>query len=469
MTMTSHPVFIALMAVLVIVVIRNLIAVAHLLISIWVFYTRPRPTVSRQAIWARRAAHSPPITIIAPAFNESLSVVDSAGSLLAIEYPDHQVIIVNDGSSDDTLERLIAAFQLYEVERRPVAHLHRTEVRGVYASRKHRNLTVIDKMNGRKADAVNAGLSYALTPLVCIIDADTIVEPDGLLRAAKPFVTDDGSLLAVGGTIRAVNGCRVENGYVQAVGTPKSWLACFQILEYTRAFLSVRVAAAHMKSLLLISGAFGVFRRDALMEIGGLRHDTVGEDLEVIVRLHRHFCGSGRPYKIDFIPEIVVWTDVPQTIKGLRNQRARWQQGALETLAHHRSMIGNPRYRQIGLWALPIAYLEDVIGPFAELLGWILMPIGFALGIIPAGLAVAFIFQTIVIGLGLSIGALVLDNKTRQRKPPTAKFAKIMFAALIEGIGYRQLSLLFRLDGIRRYLRKEKAWAAAGRSALLRS
>lgn len=451
------------------VIARNGVAIAYLLVSTWEFYTRPRPTVSRHAIWARRAGHAPSITVIAPAFNESLAIRDSVRSLLAIEHPDHEIMVVNDGSTDDTLEQLIDGFDLYEIERQPVTVLQKSRIIAIYASRIHPNLTVIDKENGRKADAVNAGLSYALTELVCIIDADTLVEPDGLLRASKPFVTDNGSLIAVGGSIRIMNGCTVNNGYITKIGAPASWLARFQILEYTRAFLTVRVAAAKLRSLLLISGAFGVFRRSALIEIGGLRHDTVGEDLELIVRLHRHFSEQKRTYSIDFIPEIVVWTDAPQTWKGLRGQRARWQQGSLETLKRHRAMIGNPRYGKVGTIALPIQILEDVIGPAAELLGWIIIPLAYVTGNLSMEIAAAFMFHTMVIGVALTIGALVLDNKLRQRNAPADEFAKIMLAALLENLGYRQISLLFRLDGVRRFFRKETSWAAAGRSELMRS
>ena len=446
-----------------IVVLRNLVSLAQLIIAGYVFYTRVPPASRSIDLWSRYADLAPPISVIAPAFNEELSIVDSVRALLALEYPEHEVIVVNDGSTDATLDTLTKAFALEQADLPQVAELQVTQILGTYRSATHPNLILIDKENGRKADAVNAGLGFARTPLVCIIDADSIIEPDGLLRSAEPFLTDDGSLVAVGGAIRIANGCEVKGGSLRKIGVPKAWLPRFQVVEYLRAFLTARVANAHFDALTLISGAFGLFRRDVLVEIGGYRHDTIGEDLELMIHLHRHLRDKQVPYSFDFVPEIVCWTEAPATLGGLRNQRARWQQGALETLERHRSMLFNPRYGRIGMLMMPQIVLEDVLGPPAELIGYIVFPAAYALGLLSGQEALAFLFLTFVLGTGLSVGTLALEESQLRRTPTARDLWRITVAAVVENFGYRQINLVFRLIGIKRHLRGETAWSAVPR------
>lgn len=446
-----------------IVVFRNAISLIQLVLAGYVFATRVKPSPASLDLWRRYADLTLPISVIAPAFNEELSIVQSVKALLALEYPQHDVIVVNDGSKDGTMAALIAGFDMVPVEREQIAHLHITQILGVYQSRTNPNLWGIDKTNGRKADAANAGIGFARTPLVCVIDADSIIEPDGLLRAAEPFMHDDGRMMAVGGAIRIANGCEIRGGSLRKIGISKDWLPRFQVVEYLRAFLTARVANAHSQTLMLISGAFGVFRRSVLVEMGGYRHDTVGEDLELIVRLHRHMREKGQDYRIDFVPEIVCWTEAPADWGGLRNQRARWQQGALETLVRHRRMIGNPRYGRIGLLAMPQILIEDVVGPPAELVGYILVPLAILLGVLDPVAAVVYMCLTVLFGAGLSLGTLALEEVQLRRTPSAADLARLGAASFIENFGYRQANLVFRLIGMRRFLKKETTWSAVPR------
>jgi cellulose synthase/poly-beta-1,6-N-acetylglucosamine synthase-like glycosyltransferase len=446
------------------VLCRNFVSLVQLATASWVFAIRLRPFERSVDLWSRSESLVPPVSVIAPSFNEELSIVESVSALLALQYPDHEVIVVNDGSTDQTLSRLLEAFQLVPLERSPVTVLHRTRVRGVYSSPSHPKLVVIDKENGRKADAVNAGLGYAQRPLVCVIDADSIIEPDGLLRAIEPFLWDDGRLIAGGGAIRVVNGSTVRGGHISRAGLSPRWLPRFQIVEYMRAFLVSRVASSRMSMLLLISGAFGVFRRSVLVEVGGYRHDTVGEDLEIIMRLHRHMRNKKADYKIGFVPEAVCWTEVPERLVGLRNQRSRWQQGAIETVVAHRDMLFNPKYGRIGMIALPLLILEDVIGPPLELIGYLSVLASLAVGTVSPTIALSFFSLTLAFGTGVSIGALVLEEKQLRRTPSARTLALISLAAIMENFGYRQLNLIYRLRGIHSYLRKETNWAAVPRS-----
>lgn len=447
-----------------IVLVRNVMSVVQLLLAAWVFAHRIKPAARSIDLWSRYEDLAPPVTVVAPAFNEELSIVDSVKALLALQYPEHQVIVVNDGSKDATLEKMIDAFAMVPTDRQQLVALQTTRVIGVYASPNHPNLLVVDKENGRKADAANAGIGFAVTPLVCVIDADSIIEPDGLLRATEPFMTDHGDLVAVGGAIRVVNGSTVDGGHITRMRISDKWLPRFQIVEYMRAFLTARVANAHAGTLLLISGAFGIFKRSTLVEIGGYRHDTVGEDLELVTRLHRHLRETGRPYRIEFVPEVVCWTEAPETLPGLRNQRSRWQQGALETLVAHWRMVGNPRYGRIGIAAMPLMVLEDVIGPPAELIGYLVVPICFALGILEPATALAFLSLTFLFGTGISIATLALEERQLRRTPSAADLARIALAAVLENFGYRQINLIYRWRGVWRFIRKDSAWAAVPRT-----
>ena len=446
-----------------VVAARNAIAAVQLLIAGWVFLTRVSPGEGARELWQRYSDLALPISVIAPAYNEELSIVESVKALLALEYPDHEVIVVNDGSKDNTLAELIRAFEMRPAQRTQIAALQKTKILGTYRSSRYPNLLLVDKENGRKADAANAGIGFARTPLVCVIDADSIIEPDGLLRASEPFMYDDKRLIAVGGSIRIANGCTIRGGSLQKIGIAKDMVPRFQIVEYLRAFLMNRVANAHTNTLMLISGAFGLFRRSTLVEMGGYRHDTVGEDFELVVRMHRFMREQKREYRLAFVPDIVCWTEAPAALRGLDNQRARWQQGALETLQRHWKMIGNPRYGRIGLLAMPHIVLEDILGPPAELIGYLVLPAAALLGLLDPMMAVAFFFVSVVFGCVLSVGTLALEEQQLRRTPSAKDLLRIGVAAVIENFGYRQVNLWYRLVGIRRFFRNDTTWAAVPR------
>ncbi len=453
----------------VVVSVRNIVSTFQLVVAARFFQVRIRPATRGYDLWARYADLAPGVSVIAPSFNEELSIADSIRGLLSLEYPDYEVIVVNDGSTDSTLRTLIDEFEMEPIEREQLAVLQKTRILGVYASRKHPNLLLVDKENGRKADAVNAGIGFATAELVCVIDADSIIEPDGLLRATEPFMADDGGLVAIGGAIRIANGSIVEGGHVRQIRLPSGWLPRFQILEYLRAFLTARIANAELGVLMLISGAFGIFRRSVLIEIGGYRHDTVGEDLEIITRIHRHMRERRRRYRVGFVPEVVCWTDAPAEWKGLRNQRSRWEQGALETLVRHRRMIFNPRYGRIGMIGMPLIVIEDVLGPPCELFGYLVVPLLYALGLTSGTMVVAFFSLTVLFGTAISLGTLALEELQLRRTPSARDLFLIAVAALIENFGYRQANLVFRLRGVWRFLRNDTTWAAAGRAGFSRS
>lgn len=435
----------------------------YLVFSLIAFFAllehRRRWTTSRLAVVMRSPA-TPAISIVVPAYNEAVSIEQSLRSLLLLNHPEFEIIVVNDGSTDGTLDTMIASFELL---RAPLAYpqaLPTRPVKAAYRSFDHPELMIVDKENGGKADAVNAGINAARHPLVCVIDADSILEPLALLRAALPFI-EHPDTLATGGIIRVVNGCRVEAGRVTEVGMPRAWLARFQVVEYLRAFLNGRVALSSMNALMIISGAFGLFRRDALVEVGGFRQDTIGEDMEVVAHMHRHWRQSGRPYRIVFLPDPVCWTEVPEELSVLERQRNRWQRGTCQVLSYHLAMAGNPRYGAVGWFGMPYYLLVEALGPVIETLGYVVTIAAVSFGLLDWVFAELFFLVAVVFGTLISLTCVLLEEMSFRRYPRTRDVLWLAALAVLENFGYRQLTSWWRFKGVVAFLRKQPlGWGA---------
>ena len=429
-----------------------------------------RPSLEASSLlWSRYAGLAPQIAIVAPAYNEELTIIASVDALLALHYPDFEVIVVNDGSADATLQALIDHYDLSTVPRLYEDAVPHAPIRGLYASPNLPRLLVVDKANGGKADALNAGINVARAPLICAIDADTLIEPDALIRIVRPFIEAPDRTIAAGGTIRIANGCEVDAGRVARVRLPRNFLALVQIVEYLRAFLMARLGLSRMRALLIISGAFGLFRRDAVIAVGGYSHGTVGEDMELIVKLHRHFLDLKQPYQIDFIAEPVAWTEVPESLRILGSQRARWLRGALETFARHSDMALNPRYGRIGLIGFGQVLIVDVIGPLTELCGYVLLPLFWALGLLSTDYLLAFLAVIFTFGLLISVVTLILEELELRRLPRARDLALLTLVAAAENFGYRQLSNFWRVRGLWQFLRKQQGWGTMTRKGFQRA
>ncbi|MFN4232998.1 glycosyltransferase family 2 protein [Thermus sp.] len=313
-----------------------------------------------------------------PTYNEEKTIAHSVRSFLSLHYPEFEVIVVADGPKDRTLEVLKEAFRLVEVEWVYRRALATKPVRAVYRSLVYPNLIVVDKENGGKADALNAGLNLARYPLFCAVDADSLLDAQALLRASRLFLEDD-RVLAVGGTLRPLNGAVVREGIVETLHLPRGYLEKVQIVEYARAFFMGRAGWSAMGALLIISGAFGLFRREEALRVGGYRTDTVGEDMELVVRLHRRAREEGREYRIVYTPDPICYTEVPADWATLRKQRNRWHRGLWEVLWNHRTMLFNPRYGRLGLVAMPYFFLFEALAPVVEVLGYVLFPVFYSL------------------------------------------------------------------------------------------
>lgn len=405
----------------------------------------------------------PPVTLIAPAYNEEATCIESTRAFLSIDYPNFEVIVVNDGSTDQTLARLKENFDLQSAARPPTSQLPTAEVRDVYRSQVHPNLWVVDKQNGGKADSLNAGINYCNTPFFCAMDADTLVEGEGLVRMVRPFLEDQ-TTVAVGGIVRVANGCTVQAGRVREVSMPKQWLPRLQVLEYLRAFFFGRVGWDALGGMLIISGAFGLFRRETVVGVGGYRTDTVGEDMELVVRMHRRLREDDEDYQVRFVPDPVAWTEVPSTLRILGSQRDRWQRGLAETMVRHQRMLFNPRYGRVGMLAYPFFYVLETFGPVLEFLGYILFVVALLKGAISGPFAIAFFLVAFVLGFALSLSAVAIEEVSFRRYEGTGDFLQLLLLPVVETFGYRQLNSWWRMKGLWSYLRSKEGWGTMERS-----
>jgi cellulose synthase/poly-beta-1,6-N-acetylglucosamine synthase-like glycosyltransferase len=413
---------------------------------------------------------TPPVSVVLPAHNEERAIVESVRAILALRYPAVEIIVVDDGSTDRTLERLDETFGLSPVPRVVPADVPTTgQIRSVHLCRTMgRRLVVVRKDKGGKTDALNTGLNVARNPLVCMVDADTLLDADALLRVVKPFTDDPERMVASGGVVRAANGSHVHSGRIVDLRMPRigsQLLPAMQVVEYLRAFLFGRTGWSRLDSLVVISGAFGLFRRDVLIEIGGLDPTSMTEDAELVVRLHRRLREANRDYRIKFVSEPVAWTEVPANTATLARQRRRWHRGLVEIAWRHRRMLFNPRYGRVGLVAMPHMVVIELLAPVVELGGLALIVVGVAAEIV-AGLAgvrldlvsgeftLLFLVTGYGYGLILSLAAIAAEEFSFHRYPRWRDLGAMLVAAACENFGLRQLTAWWRLQG---------GWAAVRR------
>lgn len=411
----------------------------------------------------------PPISILVPAYNEEATIVASVRSLLQLDYPEFEIVVINDGSKDSTLAELTRAFTLVPFPEAYWRRISCNEIRGIYRSTQYPNLRVFDKANGGKADALNAGINASRYPLFCAVDADSILQRDSLLRVVQPFVIDPLTIVS-GGTVRIANGCSISGGFLVEVGLPDSLLARFQIVEYLRAFLFGRLGWSPLNAVLIVSGAFGLFKKSEVVSVGGYRTDTVGEDMELIVRLHRHYRLSCRPYRIAYVPDPICWTEAPETLKVLRSQRTRWQRGLCESLMFNRALALHPRSGWVGWVAFPFFVLFELLGPAIEVVGYLTMIVGVLAGLFSWMAFITFMFVALGFGILLSVSALLLEELSFRIYPKPAQVARLFISAVLENFGYRQLVALWRFQGLLRWLiRGQQHWGEMTRANTLRS
>lgn len=410
-----------------------------------------------------------PITLLVPAYNEQATIAASIRSLLQLSYPQYEILVVNDGSKDDTLAVLQREFSLVPFPETYRARLKTAPIHGIYHSTVFPNLRVIDKENGGKADSLNAAINVSRYPLFCAVDADSILQRDSLQRVAKPFL-EDSSVIACGGSVRIANGCQISGGFLEKIGLPRSLLARIQIVEYMRAFLFGRMGWSPINAMLIISGAFGIFKKDAVIDAGGYRTDTIGEDMELVVRLHRHFRLKGRNYKIMFVPDPICWTEAPENLKTLRLQRTRWQRGLAESLSMNIGLLFHPKGGSVGWLAFPFTVIFEWLGPLLEVTGYLFMFLLYYFGMISTAAFWVFLLVAVGFGLLLSMSAMLLEEMSFHIYPRARHLFSLMGAALLENFGYRQIVSVWRLMGLVSWLfRSRGRWGAMKRKAVARA
>jgi cellulose synthase/poly-beta-1,6-N-acetylglucosamine synthase-like glycosyltransferase len=415
-----------------------------------------RPLI--ESIREKFPAFAPSISILAPAYNEEATIIASTRSFLMLNYPTHEVIVINDGSKDHTLKRLIEAFQLKAALLPYDSTLSQTPVRATYRSEIHPNLTVVDKVNGGKADALNVGLGYSRYDIFCAVDSDSLLEEDALLKVALPFLESPEETVASGGTIRIANGAKIKFGRVEQVNLPKNFLLLMQVIEYTRAFLCGRIGWNFFNSTLVISGAFGLFSKKAVRDVGGYTVGSIGEDMELIVRLHRYFREHQKKYRVVFIPDPVCWTEAPETFSALQKQRDRWQRGLADTLFTHKKILFNPRYGFMGLLAFPYFFFVELFGPVIEVLAMLAVSLLYFNHLLSPQMFALFLLVGVLYGAILSICALVIEEVYFSKYGRIKQFITLFAISLVEVCGYRQMTQLWRLKGLYKYLKGDKSW-----------
>lgn len=398
-----------------------------------------------------------PISLLIPAYNEEENIVSNIRSLLKIDYPQFEIVVVNDGSTDHTHEKVVEAFGLYPIETAVKTSLPTKEFRGVYYNIEYPNLIYVDKENGGKSDALNAGINISSYPLFACLDADSRIEPDALLKLSIEFLKNTDTIVA-GGLVRIANGFKIRDGRVSGFSMPPRMIERFQIVEYYRSFLSGRVSWGATNSMLIVSGAFGVFQKQAVVEVGGYKTNTIGEDMEIVVRLHEYMRAHKRKYKIIFCEDSVCWTQGPMSLRDIRSQRRRWQIGLMDTLLAHKRLFLNPRYGSVGLLAVPYNWVFELLGAVVEALGYAIIPFSLVMGELNLFFFTLYFLLAVLLGVVLSMGSLILEQYTRKSVMSAKQCLSLSLYALLENFGYRQAITLFRLEGILKYRKLRKTW-----------
>jgi cellulose synthase/poly-beta-1,6-N-acetylglucosamine synthase-like glycosyltransferase len=445
----------------------NLVYLLALIIALKTSAAHHRGIESFRLRWITESPLAPPITLLVPAHNEEKSIRVSIRNLLELDYPELEVIVINDGSKDRTLQELQDEFKLRPIRMVYVQEIPSAEIRGLYRSDVDPRLLVIDKESaGSKADAVNAGLNAAMSPYVCIVDSDSMLERDSLLRIMVPVLADPKRVVGVGGIIRILNGSEIRGGQLIRVRLPRKSIEIIQVVEYLRAFLIGREAWAQGNMMLIISGAFGLFRTDLVRAIGGYRAKAIGEDLDLVTRLHRYLLEKKQEYRIQFVPDPVCWTEAPSDLKSLGRQRARWHKGLFDTLRPNIDMLFRWRYGRVGALALPYLWIYELFAPIIELGGIVTIVVAAVLGDLSRDFFIQFMIFGYAFATIISIGAVLQEELTYKRYSDWQDVARLVTYCFLEHFPYRQLHMFWRLQGLSQYMRGDMSWKPLERKGL---
>ncbi|WP_231862367.1 glycosyltransferase family 2 protein [Nonlabens marinus] len=418
------------------------------------------------------------VSIVAPAFNEGETIVYNVKCLLSLSYPKYEVVIVNDGSSDSTLEKLIQEFELIKVPFFYQERIHTAPVKGHYKSKNpvYSKLLVVDKENRKsKADASNAGINSSQYPLFLCTDVDCILKPDTILKLVKPFIESEVKVIATGAAIRSSNSCEVNEGFLEKVHFPTSWYPMFQELEYVRAFVFGRMAWSQINSLILVSGGLGMFDKEVAISSGGYTHNSLGEDMDLIIRMRKEMYDRNVKFKIKYIPESLCWTEVPPNLNILIRQRVRWARGLIQTLMLHKKMFFNPKYGSTAWFSLPYFFLFEFLGPIIEAFGTLLILLTLSISY--------FYFETISLNfliwpllfvylfyINITIISILLDELLYKSYANIKEVLTLIVMSLIEPFFYHPIIVYSALKGYWQFFtKKESKWGVMVRKGYSKS
>lgn len=404
---------------------------------------------------------APFMTLIAPAYNEGKTIQENVQSLLSLNYNNYEVIVVNDGSKDDSLSILIDAFKLVKAELKYETPIQTKEIKAIYKSQNpaFKKLTVVDKVNGGKADALNVGINISSFPFIVCIDVDCVLLKDALLLLAKPHLENTGKrVIAVGGVVRIANSCEIKSGHLVEIKAPEKFLPRIQVIEYLRAFLLGRMAWSKLDGLLIISGAFGMFDKEIAIKAGGYNHNTVGEDMELIVRMRRYMIEQKQQYQVAYIPNPLCWTEAPESFSILRKQRSRWTRGTMETLWIHRKMFLNPKYKILGLLSFPYWVVFEYLSPIIESLGLLITLLLVFLNLLNFKVFLLLLLFVYCFALMFSILALTTEEYSYHQYPKLKDFNKFLACVFIEPIYFHVFIVYAALRGNWEKITGNKVW-----------
>ena len=416
----------------------------------------------------------PSISIIAPAYNEEKTIIESSSSLLNLKYPDYELVIVNDGSRDGTLQKLIDHYGLERADYAYQKRLKHRQIRGIYTNPILPRLVVVDKENGGKADSLNAGINVSSREYFCGIDADSLLEPDALLKVASLTLDSGIETPAMGGNVFPINGCTVDHGKLESISLPENRVARLQTIEYLRAFMCGRLGWAQLNSLLIISGAFGLFRKERVISIGGyltanerFKKDTVGEDMELVVRIARMMRERKLKYLIGYAYNANCWTEVPESLNVLHRQRDRWHRGLIDILYFHRKLLFNPGYGRMGMLGMPYFFIFELLGPLFEIQGYAMVGLAMFFGLMSNKLALLLFFSTILMGILISMSSILISERNTTYFNYRDSF-RMLWMAFAENFGPRQVFSFWRVLGFFSAMKSTAGWGKMERKGFSR-
>jgi cellulose synthase/poly-beta-1,6-N-acetylglucosamine synthase-like glycosyltransferase len=402
---------------------------------------------------------TPPVSILIPVYNEEQIVVRSIHAALACDYPSHEVIVINDGSTDGSLGIMIREFNLKKIDRVYREFLKTGPIKAFYSGEDTPNLIVIDKEQGGKSDALNCGINASRCPYFCSVDADSLLEKDALIRVMTPVMESNVPVIACGGVVRVLNDIRLSDEItIGKIDLSSKSLVLFQIVEYLRGFLFGRVGWDVLNSLLILSGTFSLFNKQTIIECGGFKVGNVSEDMEMIVRLHHYKRKQKKPYRIRFISDPICWTEVPESIRMLARQRRRWHLGLIQSIVENREMFLNPRFGTIGLIVVPYYVFFEILGPVIEISGYFVVLLSWVFGLLSVKFLLLFLTLAVLYGIFLSTAGIFLEELTYRRYPRWRHLFRLLLYGVLENFGYRQMNALWRLQAGFNYIWNRHRW-----------